>query len=155
MASAFITYTILVRKITLFTVMLFAAVLLHFLHSLIFNTLYPLFDVDEYQDVIGWLWYWSYGVTDFAMIATVIHIKNRYDLLSDRVSYIVLILYGLMGSIQILRFIDREIGTDLITELYSNTIVLSNIAISVLVVVMAVRVVLVKSGKAVVEVLQK
>ncbi|QJR79643.1 hypothetical protein CA267_001930 [Alteromonas pelagimontana] len=147
MALAFISYTVSVGKVTAFNLTLFFAVVLHLLHQYIARTLLPLYDEVDFKQFLYYFWYLSFAVTDVVFVLASLACIRKFKLLRDRVSNFLLICYLGMAAIQVLRLIDRELDIDALGAVYSNSIILTNIVVTIAVILMAVRVLLVRSGR--------
>lgn len=149
LALAFAVYTISVARITAFNLVLISAIILHIVHAHITRNLIPLFGVDEYKSVIFHLWYLSFGITDILMVIVCQRIIERYNLLTDRASQFILIAFLFLAFLQFSRLILREMGIEWGGDIYKNGVVLSNILITVMPCVMALRALLVRTGKVI------
>lgn len=151
-ALAFIVYTLMTKRVTSFNLVLIATILLHIIHSYITRSLIPLFGIEEYANVVGYLWYLSFGITDVLLIFVCVRLVERYELAKDRASYLILLTYGFMASLQFIDVYLTRLGYNWFAELYSNGIVFSNILVTVIPCVMAIRVVLVRLGAVIIPV---
>lgn len=147
LALAFTLYTISVARITAFNIVLISAIVLHIIHAHITRNLIPLFGVEEYKSVIFYLWYLSFGVTDVLLVVVCYKIIERYDLLTDRASQFILIMFLFLAFLQFGRLGLREFGVEWGGEIYKNGVVFTNILITVVPCLMASRAVLVRTGK--------
>lgn len=148
-ALAFVLYTVSVARITAFNLVLIGAITLHILHSHITRNLTPLFGVEEYKGVIFYLWYLSFGVTDVFLVVVCKKLIARYNLLEDRASQFLLLSYIFLAALQFSRLAMREMGIEWGGDIYKNGVVFTNIAITIVPCVMALRAVLVRTGKVV------
>ncbi len=151
-ALAFIVYTLMTKRVTSFNLVLIATILLHIIHSYITRSLIPLFGIEEYANVVGYLWYLSFGITDVLLIFVCVRLVERYELAKDRASYLILMTYGFMASLQFIDLSLTRLGYNWFAEFYSNGIVFSNILVTVIPCVMAIRVVLVRLGAVIIPV---
>lgn len=150
-ALAFIVYTVSVSRITAFNLVLFAAIILHIVHSHITRSLIPLFGVAEYYSVINYVWYLSFAITDLVMVLVCCQLITRYKLLKDRASSFMIIMFVWLAFLQVSRLAIREWGFDFGGDIYKNSVVFTNIAITLLPCVMAMRVALVRTGKVIIK----
>ena len=151
-ALAFIVYTLMAKRVTSFNLVLIATIILHIIHSYITRSLLPLFGIPEYANILGYQWYLSFGLTDVLLILVCVRLINRYELAKDRASNLILLTFGFMASLQFIDLALSRMGFNWFADIYSNGIVLSNILITVIPCVMAIRVILVRIGAVVIPV---
>lgn len=145
-ALAFIVYTICVKKITAFNLVVLALIILHIVHSQITRGLVPLFGVERYEAILGYIWYLSFGLTDILFIIVCREIIQRYELSRDRFSSLILIIIGFVASLQFIDLALTRFGINVFADIYTNGVILSNIAITVIPWLMSFRIILVRSG---------
>lgn len=145
-ALAFIVYTVCVRKITSFNLVILGLIILHMTHAHITRLLIPLFGIEAYHSTLSYVWYLSFGLTDVIFIVVCRKIAGRYELTKDRISDAVLIVIAFMASLQFIDLALTRFGFNFFAEIYSSGVVLGNIVNTLLPCIMVLRIILVCSG---------
>lgn len=145
-ALAFTVYTVIAKRITSFNLVLVSVILLHIVHSHITRSLIPLFGVPEYENILSYLWYLSFGLTDVLLIFVCARLIERYELIKDRASHLILMLYGVMAALQFIDLTLTQFHYNWFADVYTNGVVACNILITIIPCVMALRVILVRVG---------
>ena len=134
-------------KVTSFSVVMLLVVLLDILHKYLSSILRPMFNNPVYQDVIGLYWYMSFAITDLLMVLLAAYLINKFKLLRDWVSFIILGLYVVLAMTQALNFYFTWVLEWMILYYHYPAIVTTcNTAVSILAMTFVLRVFLVRSG---------
>lgn len=145
-ALAFIVYTVCVRKITAFNLVLLGLIVLNIMHAHIARNLIPLFGVKELEDLVSYAWYLSFGLTDVVFIIVCCLIISRYELIKDRITSAILVVIGFLASLQFTDLILTRFDFSFFADIYTNGVVFGNITMTILPFLMLLRVILIRFG---------
>lgn len=154
-ALAFIVYTLSVRKLTAFNLIIFLAVAIHIAHSHIRSSVLPLFGNEEYEHVIDYWWFGSFFVTDVVYVSVSVYIVKRFNLIRDRASNFILASYGVLAFLQLFTLILRQFSIYSFDRYYSVSVVFINLLITIVPLVMVLRICVILSGKVKLMILER
>lgn len=145
-ALAFIPYTLVVRKVTAFNLVILLAIVLHVVHSNIRRSVKPLFGNPDYYSTIDLMWFGSFAATDIVFVFLCFFLIVRFGLARDRASNLLLIAYLILAALQLLTFLLRQFQIYSFDSIYSLSVISVNVAIAVIPLIMTLRVLIVRSG---------
>ena len=123
----FVIYSVFVRKITVFSVVLLVKFFLETLHQAIKLFLIGYFLHPVYYDLVNFSWYFLFAVTD---ILAVIVMYKLVDILKLSKNWLLRsfgVIYIALAIVQAIGYVDRfVIESDIFAEFYSYSIVYAN-----------------------------
>lgn len=131
--AALIVYLFFVRKVTAFSFVFIAILLLDALHLGIKYWLAILQATPEFTEFVYYAWYLSFGITDFIFVALICYWSDKSQTPLDITSKILVGIYLGLGALQVTTLIERStIDTGIMVSLYSNGIPIANMVATVL-----------------------
>ncbi|QJR82332.1 hypothetical protein CA267_017025 [Alteromonas pelagimontana] len=141
--AALFVYTLCVKKLTAFSFIFVGVLILEILHVGLEFYLYSSNEYSSYYELVYYSWYIGFAATDFLFIWVACLWSRKAQVPFDTISKVVLWLHGFMGVIQIVRLVERSyIDSYLMSLMYSNSIVLINMIIALLLIGFVAKVIL-------------
>ncbi|MEW9796583.1 hypothetical protein [Alteromonas sp. CYL-A6] len=135
-----ILYSLIGRKISDIAILIVALFVLEGIHLGWELVLIPKIESGEDWELVLFLWYFGFAVTDFLMIGAVVKSCRVLRVELSKASKIVLYLHGVMGTLQIIRYLERAItDTDIFADVYSGGIQSMNAVVSALLVLSLIQ----------------
>lgn len=139
--------TVKVFTLTSFPVVVGFVIVLDFIHKYIVFVLKPLWNDPAYTEVIGMYWYMSFAITDLIMVFLAVFLINKYALLRDKFSFVILAVYIVLAAIQSLNFfVTWVLNSLVIYNVYPVLIVTCNVFVSIIALSFLVRLILVRTS---------
>lgn len=130
---ALLVYVLVVRQITVFSFVLVGVMVIEVLHQGISFYLQSFYGDPSVVEIVFASWYLGYAATDFLFYGLTMHLARTYRFPLDPISNVVMKAFLIMGVMQIVRYVERLItDSDLMGAIYSNSIVLINMIISIM-----------------------